>query len=111
MSIDFNGTWTIDLETSTVWDAATQRQVPDRVGNEVITLRIENGVQDYEVLYGDSPTFRMGYTSRYDDPTWVPYMVREVECDAGYPRRLRWLTHHQSKWRCDTLRTGWLRWH
>lgn len=78
MSRDFNGTWTIDLENSTVWDAATGRHVRDEVGQEVITIRIEDGVQDYEVLYGDGPTFRMGYTSRYDDPTWVPYLVREI---------------------------------
>jgi|GEM_PF-2505077 len=75
---DFNGTWTIDLESSTVWDAEKQRHVPDRVGYELITLRDEGGVQDYEVLYGDAPTFRMGYTSRYDDPQWVPYEVREI---------------------------------
>ncbi len=78
MSNDFNGRWTIDTENSTVWDAKARRQVPDEVEYEVITIRIEDGVQDYEVLYGDGPTFRMGYTSRYDDPTWVPYLVREI---------------------------------
>lgn len=75
---DFNGTWDIDLEGSTVWDAARQQHVPDQVGFERITIRDEDGVQHYEVLYGDSPTFRMGYTSRYDDPKWVPYLVREI---------------------------------
>jgi hypothetical protein len=78
MTRDFNGTWTIDLENSTVWDPVARRYVADEVGEEVITMRIQDGVQDYEVLYGDGPTFRMGYTSRYDDPTWVPYVVREV---------------------------------
>ena len=78
MSSDFNGRWTIDLENSTVWDAQKKCHVPDQVGAEIITIHVENGVQDYEVLYGDAPTFRMGYVSRYDDPTWVPYQVREV---------------------------------
>jgi len=35
-------------------------------------------VQDYEVLYGDQPTIRMGYTSEYDAPEWVPYLVRGI---------------------------------
>ena len=78
MNSDFDGTWSIDPENSTVWDAAQQRRVPDQVGHELITIRDEGGVQHYEVLYGDAPTFRMGYTSRYDDPAWVPYVVREI---------------------------------
>jgi hypothetical protein len=52
--------------------------VPDEVGEEIITLRIEDGVQDYEVLYGNDPVIRMGYTSRYDDSEWAPYAVREI---------------------------------
>lgn len=78
MEDGFNGRWTIDLENSLVWDPETGRHVPDEVGAEIITIRVEDGVQDYEVLYGDGPTFRMGYTSRYDDPVWVPYLVRAV---------------------------------
>lgn len=78
MSELFNGTWEIDLARSSVWDDATQRHVRDEVGQEVIKLHVEDGVQDYEVLYGDRPTIRMGYTSRYDDPEWVPYVVREI---------------------------------
>lgn len=82
MSTLFNGTWLIDVDRSTVWDDAKRRHVPDLVGDEVITLNVADGVQDYEVLYGSRPTVRMGYTSRYDDPTWVPYAVREV---SGVP--------------------------
>jgi hypothetical protein len=82
MSI-FNGTWTIDLAGSRKWDAAGGAYVPDLVGQEVITLRIADGVQDYEVLYGDDPVIRMGYTSRYDDPGWVPYAVREIIVGTG----------------------------
>ncbi|MBS0638356.1 MAG: hypothetical protein U1E70_05920 [Acetobacteraceae bacterium] len=74
----FNGTWKIDLARSSKWDAATGTYVPDEVGEEIITLRIEDGVQDYEVLYGNDPVIRMGYTSRYDSPEWVPYAVREI---------------------------------
>jgi hypothetical protein len=51
---------------------------PDDVGEELITLRIEGGVQDYEVLQGNDPVIRMGYTSGYDDRQWVPYAVREI---------------------------------
>ncbi len=78
MSELFNGTWEIDLERSTLWDATAGRYVPDAVGQEIITIRVEGGVQDYEVLYGDDPVIRMGYTSRYDAPEWVPYQVREI---------------------------------
>ena len=78
MSQLFNGTWTIDLDASTVWDDGTKRHVRDDVGQEIITLRIDNKVQDYGVLYGDSPQIRMGYTATYDDPQWVSYAVREV---------------------------------
>ena len=65
----FNGRWKIDLGRSRKWDPGTGTYIADAVGEEIITLRIENGVQDYEVLYGNDPVIRMGYTSRYDDPT------------------------------------------
>jgi len=98
MEKTFSGTWRIDASRSVVWDDATHAYVPDEVGEEIITLRIEDGVQDYEVLYGDRPTVRMGYTSRYDDPEWVPYLVREItgtgrgdtaEAVAEFKHRLR----------------------
>lgn len=94
----FSGTWRIDASRSVVWDDAAHAYVPDEVGEEIITLRVADGVQDYEVLYGDRPTIRMGYTSRYDDPGWVPYLVREIigagrgdtaEAVAEFKRRLR----------------------
>jgi hypothetical protein len=79
MSELFNGTWRIDVERSKVWDDASQRYVPDEVGDELITLHVADGVQDYQVLYGDVPRITMGYTSRYDDAAWVPYLVRSIE--------------------------------
>lgn len=86
LSDPFNGTWTIDLAESKVWDHAQGRHVPDEVGEEVITLRIENGVQEYEVLYGDSPKFRMGYTAQYDAKEWADYAVREIISTSGDPK-------------------------
>ena len=79
----FNGTWKIDIARSRKWDPATNAYIADEVGEEIITLRIENGVQDYEVLYGNDPVIRMGYTARLDDPTWVPYAVREIITAPG----------------------------
>jgi hypothetical protein len=76
MSELFNGTWKIDTANSRVWDDTTQSYAPDEVGDEIITLHVSGDIQDYEVLYGTDPTIRLGYTSRYDDPTWVPYLVR-----------------------------------
>ena len=35
-------------------------------------------MQDYEVLYGDSPRIRMGYTTPYDGTQWASYAVREI---------------------------------
>ncbi len=83
MSRLFNGTWQIDLDQSLVWDDALKKHVKDEVGQEIIRLRISDDVQDYEVLYGDRPKIRMGYTARYDDTKWVPYAVREVLSDAA----------------------------
>ena len=74
----FNGKWRIDIERSKKWNSEAEIYVSDDVGEEIITLRIEDDVQDYEVLYGNDPVIRMGYTSRYDDREWVPYAVREI---------------------------------
>jgi hypothetical protein len=74
----FEGVWKIDVGRSTVWDPTVETYVPDEVGEEIVTIRIDGDVQNYEVLYGRDPTVVMGYTSRYDDPIWVPYLVREV---------------------------------
>jgi hypothetical protein len=74
----FNGVWSIDIAESKVWSSDLQRYVADEVGSEVITLKIQGGVQDYEVVYGDVPVITMGYTSTYDDPQWVPYLVRNI---------------------------------
>ena len=78
MTSPFDGSWQIDLSQSAVWDVQTGCHVPDEVGQELITIRTENSVQDYEVLLGDRPTIRMGYTSRFDAVDWVPYTVREI---------------------------------
>lgn len=82
MSKLFNGRWQIDLATSTVWDEATQTHVPDEVGQELITIRDEGEAQDYEVLYGDSPVMRMGYTATWNSVEWTPYVVREIVSKA-----------------------------
>src|SRR3977135_3208542 len=74
----FHGSWTIDTSKSFVWDDTQNKHVLDEVGEEAITLRIENGVQDYEVLYGDSPKIRMGYRAAYDGVDWANYVVREI---------------------------------
>lgn len=83
MSDPFEGTWTIDLSESVVWDDARKTHVPDEVGEEVITLAVRDGVQDYEVLYGDRPKIRMGYTAAYDGTEWVDYAVREIIATSG----------------------------
>ena len=83
MSTLFNGTWEIDLAQSLVWDDALKKHVRDEVGQEQITLRITGDVQDYEVLYGDRPRIRMGYTACYDATEWVSYAVREVISTAA----------------------------
>ena len=81
----FNGTWSIDIQESFVWDDKTKRHVPDKVGEEVITLDIQGNVQTYEVLYGDRPKIRMGYTATYDDTTWTEYAVRAVIPETDNP--------------------------
>jgi hypothetical protein len=82
MSI-FNGTWKIDIARSKKWDKASGRYIADAVGEEIITIRIAGDMQDYEVLYGDDPVIRMGYTARFDAPEWVPYAVRDIIAKPG----------------------------
>ncbi|WP_181779418.1 hypothetical protein [Pseudonocardia pini] len=84
MSVSFDGTWRIDVGRSKVWDPDRDEYVADEVGDEIITIRTEAGVQDYEVLYGGGPTtVRMGYSSVLDGPDWVPYEVRAVLGDSS----------------------------
>lgn len=78
MTHSFEGDWQIDLAASKVWDAASGTMISDQIGQELISIRIDGDVQNYEVLLGDRPTIRMGYTSRYDSVEWVPYSVREI---------------------------------
>ncbi len=86
MKDPFDGIWTIDVGRSSVWDDAAGRHVPDEVGEEVITLRVRDRVQDYEVLYGDRPRIRIGYTAPYDGTEWVSYAVREIVSDSADPQ-------------------------
>jgi hypothetical protein len=88
MADPFEGNWRIDLESGQckTWDPKKEEYIPDPVGSENISIRVHDGVQDYEVLYGKEPTIRMGYTSRYDDTEWAPYSVRGIE---GVPEERR----------------------
>jgi hypothetical protein len=81
MADPFHGTWKIDLTSkdSRTWDANREAYVADSIGSEITTLNIKDGVQEYEVLYGEDPTLRMGYTCAYDSHEWVPYTVRGIE--------------------------------
>jgi hypothetical protein len=65
----FHGTWKINLEK-------TQQFTGEKPKYEVITLTIKDGVQDYKVDYeiGNNPRSKMGYTTRYNEIKWVPYM-------------------------------------
>lgn len=78
MSALFDGAWDIDSATSKMWDPETGTYVPEPVGFERISLKHDGDVQEYEVLYGDSPMIRMGYTQRFDAVEWQPYEVREI---------------------------------
>ncbi|HVV10468.1 hypothetical protein [Amycolatopsis sp.] len=78
MAVTFDGTWQIDTGKSRVWDPDQEKYIADEVGDEIITIRTEGDVQDYEVLLGVDPTVRMGYTTRFDDREWARYEVREV---------------------------------
>jgi hypothetical protein len=45
----FNGKWRIDVRRSKKWESGSGIYVSNDVGDEIVTLRIED-VQDYEVL-------------------------------------------------------------
>lgn len=79
----FNGKWKIDIANAKKWSTAAKSYIPDEVGEEIITIKVENGVQNYEVLYGDDPVIRMGYTTPFDVAEWAPYSVREIMTKPG----------------------------
>jgi hypothetical protein len=85
MAHTFDGHWKVDIAQSRIWDYQNGGYIPDPVGAELIRIRIDGDVQDYEVLLGEQPTIRMGYTSRYDDAQWVPYTVREIRGISNEP--------------------------
>ncbi len=99
MGSRFDGDWRIDTKESKAWDNASAAYVPDEVGDELISIRTEDDIQTYEVLLGDRPTIRMGYSSRLDAVEWVPYAVREIrgigpdeneaEMVAAFVKRIR----------------------
>ena len=78
MSDLFNGAWKLNHERSKVWDSALERWIPDPVGREDV-VQIDGEVHDYENIVGLSPIYTIGYTARYNDTTWVPYMVRAID--------------------------------
>lgn len=65
----FVGTWKINLEKTTQFTG-------QKPSYEVITIKVENGVQDYkvEIADGGGPRRKMGYESKYNEIKWVPYM-------------------------------------
>lgn len=82
----FDGTWQIDLAEAKVWNSELGVFEPDQVGQEIITIRTDGDIQDYEVLYGANPVIRMGYRARFNDPEWTTYLVRGIETpDGGDP--------------------------
>jgi hypothetical protein len=82
----FDGTWKIDIANAKKWSTAAKAYIADEVGEEIITISVENGVQNYEVLYGDDPVIRMGYTAPFDVAEWAPYSVREIITKPGVDR-------------------------
>jgi hypothetical protein len=107
MTSSFHGSWKIDVGQSKIWDYESARFVPDEIGEELISIRIDDGSQDYEVLLGDRPTIRMGYTSRYDHPEWVPYTVRQIHGirETGSDRELTEFVK-RTRQRASTFRVG-----
>lgn len=74
----FEGYWQLDATASSVWAGELGRYVPDEVGEEYISITEADGVQDYEVVYGDAPRIRMGYACAFDRPEWVGYLTRQI---------------------------------
>jgi hypothetical protein len=79
----FNGEWKIDLRKSKVWDSSLEQWVPDPVGREEVRMTIDGDLHDYEVICRVNPTYRLGYTVRYNSMAWVPYEVRGVVEDEA----------------------------
>lgn len=65
----FAGKWQINL-------AKTVQFTGDKPRVENITIKVENGVQDYKNEYATSPSAPhiQGYESKYNEPKWAPYM-------------------------------------
>lgn len=83
MSSPFNGSWSIDLDRSRVWDADNQTWVcPDPIGREDLVFYIDDQIYDQTISVGTDPTYHMGYTCRWNGD-WAPYMCRSIEHPAS----------------------------
>lgn len=91
MAEPFNGSWSIDLDRSRVWDADNQTWVsPDPIGREDLTFFTDGDTYDQTISVGTNPTFHMGYSCTWGGD-WVPYMCRRIEqpetpTDVKHPR-------------------------
>jgi hypothetical protein len=75
----FNGSWSINLEKSRVWDTDNQTWVsPDPIGREDLTFFIDGDTYDQTIVVGTNPIHHMSYSAKWDGD-WVPYMCRRIE--------------------------------
>jgi hypothetical protein len=83
MTEPFNGSWSINLDKSRVWDTDHQKWIsPDPIGREDLTFYIDGDTYDQTISVGTNPVFHMSYSATWDGP-WVPYMCRRVEIPEG----------------------------
>jgi hypothetical protein len=91
MAEPFNGSWSIDLERSRVWDADNDTWVcPDPIGREDLTFYTDGDTYDQTISVGLNPTYHMGYSCKWNGD-WAPYMCRSIEypetpIDVRHPR-------------------------
>lgn len=79
MAEPFNGSWSIDLERSRVWDVDNDTWVsPDPIGREDLTFYTDGDIYDQTISVGTNPTHHMGYSCRWNGD-WVPYMCHAIE--------------------------------
>lgn len=82
MTASFNGSWTVDLERSRVWDADSRVWInPDPIGHEQVTIYVDADVYHQTISIGRDPTYHSSYSCAWDGD-WAPFVCDRIEPSA-----------------------------
>ena len=85
MDSPFNGVWNVNMNESREWHADKERWLPDHVGREVVTVRIDGDRYDFSLEVGVNPVVHLAYSAELDGD-WTPYMCTAIKYPEGLGR-------------------------